>query len=468
MKNVLSIIIIAVGLTGCRKEFLEVNPKGMLLAKTTSDYELLLYHSSSFTIAGSSMAQVAMGDEIAAVNPYYSGADLRLQRAFKWEDDLYNPDEDAVELSVTMKGLYIYNKIVEEVMESTGGTEAEKLQVMAQAKAARAWINFLLFNYYGKPYNPATAATDLGFPLILKADVTETNFTRATVQQGYDQIIADLNDAIPHLETSITHHLKWSKPAAQGTLGKVYLFMGKWNEALPLLTAAIGNLSSATIPIGLYDYNESLAPTTDLILLSNNKEGILARQFLSMVTFFTNEFAITSETAQLFAGSDLRLNTYTSSPYPSGVPFGGGVLRRRAPLAPQFGLLVSDLYLLTAECKARVDDLSGAIDDLEFFRAHRMPPANAVVPPAIAGDKKALVKFILEERIREFAVLGYRWFDMRRLSVDPDYSSTIGYTHKLYDESGTVEQSYTLRPERLTLRLPLKIINYNPALPNNE
>ncbi|KAF5273719.1 hypothetical protein FQR65_LT17115 [Abscondita terminalis] len=49
------------------------------------------------------------------------------------------------------------------------------------------------------PYNAATAATDLGAPLIKEADISQTQFTRATVQEMYDSMISDLSEAIPNL-----------------------------------------------------------------------------------------------------------------------------------------------------------------------------------------------------------------------------------------------------------------------------
>jgi hypothetical protein len=128
--------------------------------------------------------------------------------------------------------------------------------------------------------------------------------------------------------------------------------------------------------------------------------------------------------------------------------------------------VLSDLYLLRAECKARLGDLAGAKMDVEVLRRNRMPETNALVPASIAGQQLALLKFILSERIREFALSGYRWFDMRRLSVDPLFSDNH-YTHKLYSESGTVIDTYVLRPERFVLRFPQKVMDQNPGMQNN-
>jgi peptidoglycan/xylan/chitin deacetylase (PgdA/CDA1 family) len=130
------------------------------------------------------------------------------------------------------------------------------------------------------------------------------------------------------------------------------------------------------------------------------------------------------------------------------------------------GLQLPDLYLLSAECKARLNDLQGATADIETLRKNRMPATDAAVPATIAGDQTTLIRFIFDERVREFAAEGYRWFDMRRQSVDPLFAGQV-FTHTLHKADGTIV-TYTLKqPNRLTLQLPPTLVNANPGMPNN-
>lgn len=459
--------------TSCKKDFLEVNPKGKLIAQTTNDYETSLISLAVLNM--DSDAQLALGDDVASLEPYFSGSTPRMQRLFKWEDVIYQRDEDNFEMRVTMKNIYLFNKVINEVMQSTGGTEAQKKMVLAQAKVGRAWTYFLLINYFGKPYNSATAATDPGFPIIGKADVTENNFIRASVQEVYDFILSDLNSALADLPAQLTHRIRVSRSAGEGILGKVLLFMRRFDEALPHFNNAFTFMNNAAINVGLYDYNVTFAPGGSFLpigLLGPNfplspsfEENILAKQNGTTWAFISNEIVTTPETYNLYDPGDLRLKCFSSTAYPGGA-FPAGLLRRTGPLNKQIGFTVPDLYLLRAEARARENDLAGAKTDVEFLRSKRMP-SNVAVPPAIATDKNALIKFILDERIREFALQGYRWFDMRRLSVDPDFSNTIGTTHKVYNAQGAVSATYNLRPERLTLRFAQKVMDLNPQMENN-
>lgn len=454
-------------LSSCKKDFLEVSPKGKLIAETTEDYQKSLYVGANLN--QSTTAEIYLGDEVASLEPYFSSADKRAQNLFKWEADLYRPDENSIEMEVPMQQLYLYNKIINEVMDSKGGTDAEKNAIMAQAKTGRAIIYFLLINYYGKPYEASSAATDPGFPIITKADVTENSFKRASVKEVYDLIIDDLSSSLVDLPKQISHRLQFSRTVGEMALGKTLMFMGNFNQALPHFDEAFTYMANSSIPVKLYDYNLTMAPGGSMEPdpdfgpfypgAESIQENILARQALNYWAFFLNDLVLSKETVALFGTDDLRKNWYSNSKKPLGI------FKRVAPFTIQYGYTVPDLYLLRAETRARMNNLNGARQDLEALRSKRMPNGN--IPNAIATDKPSLIKFILEERIREFAGLGFRWFDMRRLSVDPEFSSTIKTTHKVYDQAGNQTADFTLDPKRYVLRFSPKVMQLNPGLENN-
>lgn len=447
----------------CKKDFVEIVPKGRLIAETVSDYDLL-FNNLDLINMNNANAQTLLGDEIAAVDPYYTASqDLKTKRLFQWEGVVYQPEEDAGEMQVPMRGLYIYNKIINEIPNAAGGTDEQKKTLIAEARAGRAWVNFMMINYYGKPYNEATSATDPGFPIITEADVTETQFTRASVKAMYDFIIDDLKKAIPDLPAVTWHRIRMSKAAAEGLLGKVYVFMGKFAEAQPLLEAALTDITTSTLPVRLYNYQTELTGTTYPTIVADY-EVLFAKQAVNNWSSSANEIVISPQTAALYDASDLRLRFFSSTTS-GNVAYPAGVKRRMRVLQARIGLVVPDLVLLLAECKCRANNLGGAVTDLENFRKTRMPAINATVPTAIANQQLPLLKFILEERIREFAVFGYRWFDMRRLSVDPLFGQKT-FTHTLYAANGT-PTVFTSTPERLVLQFPRKVMDFNPGMVNN-
>ncbi len=179
-----------------------------------------------------------------------------------------------------------------------------------------------------------------------------------------------------------------------------------------------------------------------------------------------NELVLSRKAQALYLPTDLRLNFFTSGTF-GGPDYPNGLVKRLGPPTISYGVSLPDIYLLKAECKARLDDFSGARTDLESFREKRMPLANASVPSNVV-TKEQWLRFIMDERTREFSVMGFRWFDMRRLSVDPLFRNDT-YTHIQYSATGQDNDiiSFPLTQDRFTLRLPGKIISENPGMQDN-
>jgi hypothetical protein len=479
MKNSISkiyaifFLLMVSGFVSCKKSFLEVDPKGKLIAKNANDYNLML-NNAFFNVETD--GQIFMGDDVVSAQPYYDNmSTTRVKRYFQYADVIYEPNEDGTEFKSLMSSLYVYNVIINEVMGSEGGTDDLKKSYRAEALTNRAWVYFMLINYYGKPYNEATAATDPGFPIITTADVTNNKFERASVKAVYDFIVEDLQTAIPSLPISAGNRTRVSKSTAEALLAKVYLFMGKYKDGLGQINNAFSNLP-VNYQVKLYDYNimltiggewgynPVLTPMTYLLGVSgipDNLEVLMAKQYPNLYTSFINDILVSPKVVGLYGPKDLRLRLLGQ--YLGGSAIKGGAMRRIGPYATQMGMSMPDMYLMKAEMKARTGDVAGASTDLKTFRENRMPVADAGVN---ITDQTAMIKFIIDERIREFAVQGYRWFDMRRLSVDPIFAADT-YSHQVLSATGVVEATFPLKPERLTLRLPAKVINANPGMVNN-
>lgn len=491
------LVMLLFTITSCKKSFLEIVPKGELVASTYDDYNLLMNGSEFYAYYYTGIWQPAMvmGDDVAAEEVSYNNTQLIQTRAlFQYEDNIFvaSPDgssygaDNPQFLTGMLSNLYTLNKIINGVEGSSGGTSQQKLEIKAEAMATRAFTNFQLVNYFTKPYNTGTAAADPGFPMITTADITVTNFKRGTVQESYDFIVKDLTGAISNLAVQPSYITRMSKPAAEGLLGKVYLFMGKYTEALAMFNASFADVSKMATPPRLYNYNVEFAPGGSFLPIDptygpNSPFNSITDATESVIETtayagnydgngFGNDFlTLTPQTQALFDPADLRLNLYTNQQQDQ-TPIAGGRIRRfTTPYSfyERIGLEISELYLLRAEAEARTGNLAGAKADVETLRKNRMPVANASVPAATAVNQTQLIKFIVDERSREFAALGYRWFDMRRLSTDPIFSAQIATDkHTLFLTAGGTTQ-YTLKPERLTLRIPALYLKNHPDMVDN-
>lgn len=80
----------------------------------------------------------------------------------------------------------------------------------------RAYFHYLLINKFAKAYNPATAAEDSGLPYLLETQDIAQPTVQLTVQEVYDHILADIQEAIDldGLPTSAVNRMRMGKPCA--------------------------------------------------------------------------------------------------------------------------------------------------------------------------------------------------------------------------------------------------------------
>lgn len=105
--------------------------------------------------------------------------------------------------------------------------------VLGQAYAYRAWGYFNLVRFFGKAYMIGTPSSDLGVPIMLATAPPYEGLARNTVQELYDQIKTDLDDAIAHFKDASARvdlsHL--NVDVAKGIAARVYLTIGDWPNA---------------------------------------------------------------------------------------------------------------------------------------------------------------------------------------------------------------------------------------------
>ncbi|TCC98518.1 RagB/SusD family nutrient uptake outer membrane protein [Pedobacter hiemivivus] len=477
MKHMTRYIYIAASMllmiSGCKK-YLDVKPKGLEVPQTYEHFNGLFNNPNLLSYAifmpvenGASAGAgvtlpVVMSDEVRLDPQYSATLAPRELNAFKWLPDIYQLTEQPAEWAAFYLQNYTFNLIIRGVLSAEGGTDQQKRALLAEAKANRALMHFMVLNLFAKPYNAATASTDPGVPIIEIPEASAMAGARKTVREVYDFIINDLTQAIPDLNERTVSRFRISKTAGRYMLGQVYFMMGEYSKALVELNSAKSLLSNSDVPMALYDYNVMMdiwAPAATnspgiMPIAPDNQEEIFQKRVNMFGFAYTNSVFLDPGYESIYDPQDQRLKMFRDKNTQGvAIPYKA----RRSPIAINYGPSIPDLYLMIAECKARTGNTGGAITDLEEFRNKRMPSDVAEVT---FTDQNELIKFIVEERLREYACTGKRWFDLRRLSNDPLFSGKT-YTHK----NGT--ETYTLTPDRLVLRIPKFVSQTNPAITDN-
>lgn len=442
-------------------DFLDIKPKGIVIPENCEDYEALL--NDAQLMKSSESYPIYMTDDIVLfedddMTGGFNSMELPYQRLYTFDSQVFGDGEDDGLWMYSYQRIYTYNVIISDVMQSSGSTETHKQEVLAEALVGRAFEYLTLVNAYGKHYDARTAATDLGVPLRLDKDINKSNLTRATVQQVYDQIKADLDQAAPYLpDRPLLNAYRASKPVGYGMLARMYLYMGNYEKALENAQISLANNSSL---LDLRQYNvvdpEQYFGRTDLPTeLADNPENIYIRKtpyvygvnasvygsddLLSLydkqndkrfLLYFTRRLGTTTCEADLYA-------PYVSFNVAMGTP---------------------EIYLIAAECEARIGSKDKAMEYINTLRDHRILNNTEL---SAATNAEAL-RIVLEERRRELTMVGCtRLIDLKRLNREPEFAKTV--THTI----NGVEYKLVPDDSKYVLPIPPTVLRYNPDMPDN-
>lgn len=402
----LGLLLAAALLTGCEK-YLDIRTKGSIVPGETQNYRYLLNNSSelepSASVPDITADDVALPDSAQqqALSPY-------LARAYTWQSFFYESTAVDNDWDALYHTIYVANTVAEQVLASTGGTEAQKQELLAEAQVHRAHAYLTLVNMYARQYDPATAATDPGVPLVLTSDVG-VSLPRVSVQAVYTQVIQDLTTALPYLPTTYTYNTQPTKAAAYALLARTYLQQRVYPSAQQSAESALA-LKSTLNDLQTFGSGGAAYPNR-----LRDPEIILSKIATSNLSYSPDALRLNDDLIALLDTTDLRYKLFTvsaasvSSSY-TGRFFGKELLtnenRNTGPSVPE-------MLLVKAECQARQGNANGAIATLNTLRAKRF---STSMYQALPSGGVALQQ-VLDERRRELFCRGLRWFDQKRLNL---------------------------------------------------
>lgn len=450
MKKILYCLFTAfmlLGMASC-KDFLEVKPKGVILPEKLSDYESLL---NSLT-----MMQTFPSALLYSTDDYYVDY-TPVERSvaanmYFWRQEADVNDQVSPAIwGQLYRVIYNANVIIKNAMLTKGETELRKKEVLAEALLVRSDAYFSLLTAFSKAYNPATAATDPGLPMITSNDVTEVAPQRSNLKTIMDTILNNSIKAVADLPLSNINRYRGTRAAAQGFLAKVYLYMGDYANAEKYTSLAL------QVPHQLIDYNtivnKSGIPVSDLnpeILWQRAcEEFILPSQML-----YSDNLKAQFDVTDPLKSNDLRYVFLTTSN-------SKGISRNSPPGRSNFGVTFPELYLNAAELAARSGEPVKAMDWVNKIRKVRIK--KAFYQPLTASDKDVALTIVLAERRRELAFAGLRWMDMKRL----DREGRMPEVQRINKRTGEIMETLKPQDKKYTLQIPARVRKFNPNIQLN-
>jgi SusD family. len=411
--------------------YLDVLPKGEKIPTSLDDYDAFIRneynHLNDATQAINLLNDVYKSPSalsyisLTSINYNWMGNEDRIIQN--------NSDEAAYYYSYT--AISYWNLMINNVPDATDATDAEKLELIAQAKVLRAMNYFHLTNYYAEQYDEATAATKLSVPLITSADMGAPS-EQISIANMYEFILTDLTDAIPHLPAESATVLHPNLGCGYAMLARVYLQMGDYTNALLSAQNALDQNSQLFNWKEYYEENKDQIEKEDDWSTSypsktmDSPENFIFRYGSSSSRWSgqsgTNA-ALTLSRAAQFEEGDARFASKWKKKYqaPDSIYYG-----IRSDKFNAGGITTPEMYYIKAECLARKGgqaNLDEAMLTLNTVRKTRIFDANYM--DLAATTTQEAIAYIRKEKANEYVQTAIPFWDAKRFNKDVNYAQTL-------------------------------------------
>ncbi len=439
------LLCLATAISSC-DSFLDIRPTGKVIAETGEEYRALL--TSEYKNFPEDRGLVSFrSDEMTLDESATTSEDLSsFFDIWVWNDLKPAPTTVSLGWRRYYHTIYIANTIIANRDNMTQISTADRRQLVGEAYMMRAYCHFLLANLYAQPYTTVKADTARAVPLMLVADVNLVPKSKS-LAAVYEQVERDVDSAavLMNKETwPIGFNYRFNTTSAKALKARIALYKGDWTGALAAAQQVI------TAHPALEDLTSSSAklPTS-----YQSEENIVALEQV-MTPTYTRAGRVSNELLAIYKSGDRRKTHYfneVSSTTTLLRKGGGGDLRSTFRTA--------EFYLIAAESAAELGNLTEAQTYLKTLMAKRYTEAFYKLHAAGVDtlSQADLLNYIYDERARELAFEGHRWFDLRR--------TTRPQLQKTYNG-----QTYTLpqNDSRYTLRFPTEAVESNPGIEELE
>ncbi|WP_432710293.1 RagB/SusD family nutrient uptake outer membrane protein [Pedobacter sp.] len=489
MKNIynrfLLVAMVIITSASCKKEYLQTTPTDQVatevaFSSTTNAWAALngihrTMYSQIFGVqaqggqSGNMLYMDILGEDMV----FNTSSSTWLLPEYRW---IRHRDATSSMLFYNYQFYYVIignaNMIIANI-DQAEGPDNDKLAIKGQALAYRAWAYFQMVQLFGERYVVGGQNNSLAVPLVLAPQLTPTS--RSTVDQVYQQINSDIDQAIANLGSykgANKSHLTIN--TAKGIKARIALVQGDWLNAATLAREARTGytlMSNAQYLQGFNDYN--------------NPEWIWASRIQSdQTSYFYSFFAymsanysstvirtspksISSALYNTISDTDVRKSVWDPTgankdfPIPTSASLRAPYMSRKFLVAdPSLSIgdvpymRAAEMYLIEAEALARSGDDAGAAAALFTLAVNRDEEYTLS-----SNTGQALINEIMLQRRVELWGEGFRFYDLKRTNSPLDRT---GANHNASYANGVLE--VPANDNRWQFLIPQDEINFSNGL----
>jgi|GEM_PF-4671710 len=459
MNKIAFILMIIFSVCTSCEDFLDIKPMGKLVPDEIEEFENLLNgkktYQSVFMYGNGNCPMMAFSDNVCmaevGARGYFNSTSVFLDwfGAYALYYPVLKPDQADVMYDQIYHSVAIFNNVIEGIKGIGKDKDPYGMNVIAQARGARAWALLHLGISYGPMYNPSGDNSELSIAYRESEVPLVENPQRSTVEELFKKAEDDLLYAVNYAPDVVNRPVKLSKSTAKALLAELYMYKGDFENMYKYASEAWEELveSRGGVENLIYDYNQwefnyvsgvtpnpgedvevklTISSPDNLHRAVYNREYLFYRQ----CAWRSYSFQMTPEYLALFKEGDRRdhlfllkaqgvKGTYNNVPYDEGIVVAD---YRSRKAAVNQGMTSPILLLMVAEAAARTNRTSEAMEALRTVRKYRYEPEYAAIED-LSGD--ALIQEVLNERRREQPIsTPERYWDLRRLYFDSGKSWT--------------------------------------------
>lgn len=456
MRKILIInIIMALFLSSC-SAFLDVKPAGKLIPGEgdIASFDKLLNHVNTIDWVyqnnnrGSSLPylgdDIEISDNQAEYGWYNGHPNIDCYFAHTFKRPYGDPKvQDYYWNWGTYRSAQYFNSCIDGVNNvRTPAVEKEANETIAQATVARAWGYFMAALGYGPVYKPSGSNDTKVLPYRITGEPLGAMEQLSTMKEIFDFVSRDIHSSMNNIPERVAANTRFGKIQTYAFLSYYHLFTSQYDsvafyadKALTMASQQAGGMENLFYDMNQFSWADAKVEQnrdlrhgstvntkqgSDPINASYHRENCLYRTTANPAgsgsAYPAKDFLALFDRA-----TDLRCE-YFFFEYLGFTKTVGGVtykdprhiLNYQTKLSRTSGYTYPELLLMRAEGRARTNDLSGALADLNYLRKFRHKTGT---PDLLVSGRDNIINEIVNERRRELpAGSTKRLFDLKRFS----------------------------------------------------